>query len=710
MAIISNIRKRGQILNLGRLSVDIEDNGYLSNYFVLSEFEPKFSGGKNTFLINGSPNLSINSPVQIEVLDSSNNSLYVEVARSNSISYTEGGALRVAVHVYSTTRQGIGKLYLVGTTPTGKKVRWTANIQIYPTLENHSSVVFYKPPTLKIDSLVSPAGNSKSSIATIIKTVSGDFKSFAVTPRKGDDYGQFDPSKQNVDYRAVLTINSGGINGNLNVSSMVESEIVLTITQLNDVGSVSITSKNIISEVLNDTTVRLKYPIYTYDSRNRKIIADVTDGTFSATVADIPYDATATTSYSQSLAVVTYSNIDTFSGNVYRHKLYRKSLVSSGDYQLIADALVTPVEILSDTVSTNSYFSSLGSFPRGFNSANEFVNHYWFTSSTSITASRDGTKLMDGMSIVNDGGPTDEGYVIVKNDTDTDPLHIKNGEYHAYTFPTDAQSYDSNFISCSANIPYELSFKAIVTKNSVDLTKDASIGFYFTSSQYDKISADLDFDPQKGIRLGELVLGSGTSSLYQVDNPISFYSQFANDFAGTVVIYTKNCNATVSQITLKNYTDVSFSPSIFVSTIPCPLSEKNQQFKFKSELFDIDHKLVYSNLTTIAAFDPDGASIGTATVSSGGITTPVTTDVQTPITTPTGTISITPFTPTGKVTISGTDYPLTMDQSSPVGTVTINSISWTAGVPLRPPNVAGATPPDAWLDVAGYKVPAYKAT
>jgi hypothetical protein len=255
-----------------------------------------------------------------------------------------------------------------------------------------------------------------------------------------------------------------------------------------------------------------------------------------------------------------------------------------------------------------------------------------------------------------------------------------------------------------------LSFKAIVTKNSVDLTKDASIGFYFTSSQYDKISADLDFDPQKGIRLGELVLGSGTSSLYQVDNPISFYSQFANDFAGTVVIYTKNCNATVSQITLKNYTDVSFSPSIFVSTIPCPLSEKNQQFKFKSELFDIDHKLVYSNLTTIAAFDPDGASIGTATVSSGGITTPVTTDVQTPITTPTGTISITPFTPTGKVTISGTDYPLTMDQSSPVGTVTINSISWTAGVPLRPPNVAGATPPDAWLDVAGYKVPAYKAT
>lgn len=704
MAIISNIRKRGQILNLGRLAVDIEDNGYLSNYFVLSEFEPKFSGGKNTFLINGSPNLSINSPVQIEVLDSSNNSLYVEVARSNSISYTEGGALRVAVHVYSTTRQGIGKLYLVGTTPTGKKVRWTANIQIYPTLENHSSVVFYKPPTLKIDSLVTKAGNSKSSIATIIKNVSGGFKAFAVTPRKGDDYGQFDPSKQNVDYRAVLTINSGGINGNLNVASMVDSEITLIITQLNDIGSVSITSKNIISEVLNDTTVRLKYPIYAYDRRNRKIIADVTTGTFSATVADIPYDSTATTSYSQSLAVVTYSNLDTFSGNVYRHKLYRKSLVSSGDYQLIADAPVTPVEILSDTVSTNSYFSSLGSFPRGFNSANEFVNHYWFTSSTSITASRDGTKLMDGMSIINSGGPTDEGYVIVKNDTSSS----RNAHYdsYVYTDPIASNVYDSNFISFSANIPYELSFKAIVTKNSVDLTKDASIGFYFTSSQYDKISADLDFDPQKGIKLGELVLGSGTSSLYQVDNPISFYSQFVNDFVGTVVIYTKNCNATVSQIALKNYTDVSFSPPIFVSTIPCPVSEKNQQFKFKSELFDIDHKLVYSNLTTIVAFDPSGSSIGTATVSSGGITTPITTDIQTP----TAALSITPFTPTGKVTISGTDYPLTMNLSSPVGTVIITKNGWTDGFPIRLPNVAGATPPDVFLEIAGYKVPAYKST
>jgi len=676
MALISNIKKYGQVLNLGARTVDIEDNGFLSNYFVLSEYDPKFTGGKNTFLINGSTNLARNSNIEIEVLDVENNSLYIEVAKSNNIAYNEGGALRVAVHVYNTIKVGVGKIYIVGTAFNGKKVRWTGNIQINPSIPNTSSVVFYKSPNLSITPTIIVSGNqSNVSVTKIIRNISGTFKSYSVTPSRGSDYGLFDPTKQNIDYRAVLTINNVDgvslVSPMMNASSMVDSEISLTITQVNDAAVTTYTSKNIISEVLNDTTIRLKYPIYVVDSQNKKIVVDVTSGTFTSTVSVIPYDSTKTPSYSQSLALVEYSDINTFSGNVYRHKLYRKSLNSAAGYEVISDTPITNTNILSDTNSANSYYASLGSFPSGSLGVNDFVNHYWFTSSTNMVISRDGSQLMNGIKLVNSGGVSDEEYIIVKNDTDTNP---RTGVYIPYGQPVTEQIYDSNFISCSANIPYELSFKCIVTKHSSGLSSPATLGIYFTSSLLDKVSGDIDFSETKGLKLGEITLNVGTSSLYRIDEPFKFYNSFANSFCGTVVIYTKNCDAILSNIELSTYSDPSFSPLVFTIPIPCPVEVKNQQFQFKAELFDINNKLVYSNLNALASFDPNGSTVGSATIGSG-FATPPDTDVS--------------FTATGVDTVT----------LAPV-TVTLSASSWGAtGKPLKQPNV--------WLDIAGYKVPAY---
>jgi hypothetical protein len=132
MALISNARNVGQKLNLSNIRVDIEDTSFLSDYFILSEYNPKFTAGKNTFLLNGSNKLASNTPIQVEVLDVNGNSLYVEFAKTNNIAYKEGGAIRVSVYVYSSTPYGVGKITIVSKDVSNKIIRWIGNIQINP--------------------------------------------------------------------------------------------------------------------------------------------------------------------------------------------------------------------------------------------------------------------------------------------------------------------------------------------------------------------------------------------------------------------------------------------------------------------------------------------------------------------------------------------------------------------------------------------------
>ena len=77
---ITDVEKKGTKYNLSALNVDIEDTSYRSdNYFVVSDLDSTFTAGKNFFTINGSPNLSPNSKILLEILDSAGNPLYYEI-------------------------------------------------------------------------------------------------------------------------------------------------------------------------------------------------------------------------------------------------------------------------------------------------------------------------------------------------------------------------------------------------------------------------------------------------------------------------------------------------------------------------------------------------------------------------------------------------------------------------------------------------------
>ena len=76
--LLSAFGKKGVRIGLDTLQVDIEDTSFLSKYFVISEFNPVLSAGRNPISFNGSAFLKPTTEIKIECLDSNGNPLYIE--------------------------------------------------------------------------------------------------------------------------------------------------------------------------------------------------------------------------------------------------------------------------------------------------------------------------------------------------------------------------------------------------------------------------------------------------------------------------------------------------------------------------------------------------------------------------------------------------------------------------------------------------------
>ena len=450
---------------------------------------------------------------------------------------------------------------------------------------------------------------SSGYITTLVNT---PITTYAVVPKKNDDYDAFDLSSSPIDYRLTFTDPSLIVS-----SSMKNSLVTVYINQFDDQIVTNLTSSNVISDIVDEHTVKLKNPIYYINNKNKKIISNVSLGSLSSTLTNVRYDYRFITSSSvnQSVAFVTYKNLKTFSGNVYRHKLYRRSLSSAGDFEIVADEPFVDTLSLIDHSTPNSYFKSMGSFPNTIH-----AQHYWFSSSNTINFKRDASYLMDALEITN--STSNDQYIIVKNDTN---IGSRNHVYTPFE-PTSSlnesgMAYDSNFMTFYSDVTYNFSVRCKVVKS--DKTKPAYVGFYITSSLFNQINADANYDTNRGIKIGEVYLDEKSTSLYHPD-PLTFYSRFNNDFNGTMVIYTNNCVSTLSDMQFSTYSEPSFSPEIFTSRIPFPITVAGEQFEIKSELFDINSNLVYSDLRTIALFDPSGATLVPTTTSPGTVSQTVT--------------------------------------------------------------------------------------
>ena len=287
----------GVARGIADIQVDIEDAAHLSSYFHVVEFDPVFTAGKNSVSFNGSDLLADGSEIQVEVLDSDGNSLYL-ASPPKSANFVDIANFTVAIYVYRETISGAGKVILVGTTTKGEIVRWVGNITINTTYPNVSRVRFYNAPTMEITPLLYPViDNSTGSVLGQIVNVNGGCRGYTSQMGGSTLYDIIANTNQS-DYHVVITtFNSDSPEASGFNSQMIGETIIFFIdsivfqsTQPTEVNS---TQSFVIKNVISPTEIQLAtdvifppYPNY---------LANTFTGNFSMSYLQIVHLSQTTT-------------------------------------------------------------------------------------------------------------------------------------------------------------------------------------------------------------------------------------------------------------------------------------------------------------------------------------------------------------------------------------------------------------------------------
>lgn len=623
--LLSSFNKKGVDLGLDTMQVDIEDTIFLSKYFSIAEFNPVLTGGRNPIAFNGSSLLKEGSEIQVECIDSNGASLYIERPKS-STQFSDVAKFILSIHVYNETYNGTGKLIIVGTSTKNEIVRWTADITIDKTVQNAAKVRFYNKPSLEVRSLLYPVIDSTiASALTYQFSFTGSFSAFAANPKRDTNRRAINPKKTDVDYRVVLNANPADIRPQLyptkSFNTQMEGQsIVITAKNIQYPFSyidrqVEVTASLKVKKVIDSKTLELSDAFFFPFGANQ-IVTNINSGHFTASYKWVAYN-TASDSYQkyvpisgsiifikESYAEIVYRNIRPFSGFIARHKLYRKSLVYPGDFQLIVDEPLGALEILTDPITANKTYAQIGAF---YNQPH--INRYWFVGngSVNLALSHSVSPLINSMRIAAPNGTFADGttYIIAKNDSAGVTNNAIYYPYDSSSFNSlTGSSYNSNFVNLKAGALYVLSMNVIMEKPKE--ATDSKVSFYFTSS-IDSITKEKDYISPFGLKIGEVFTKEETALKTFKDKQMLFFTP-TNDYYGTLVIVPNNCNVTLSDLSLKVYGDSGFSPDILFSNIPFRINIPNEGFLLKAELFDVNSTLVYSDLQTIQFFDPDGES------------------------------------------------------------------------------------------------------
>jgi hypothetical protein len=562
------VRKQGKSLNLQNVRVDIEDLDPNSRYFAISKFEGILYSGKNAFYANGSNLLLDNSQILIEVIDSKGDPLNVEV---DSRVKTDYSSFIYSVNVYDTTTNGLGKIILVGTDINGRSVRWQRNVDINNRRVNYSEVIFKNPPKLEVTPLINYT--SESNVEE--KHISGFFYGVSVSHREGTPIYNIKDSP--IYYKIVSDhpVFSSDMNGRIiNLSNQAR----------------------VVQEVLTDKELLISYPLEV-----NGLIKNMS-GQFE--ISYYPFNSPPTIYQNNTkpigTAEVTFSGIETYTGKVYRYKIYRSSINAQYDSECISSGNFFGYEILYDSETPFRHMANVGKFVNS-----ELIDLNWrlSPSATGVTLSHTPENMIDSMTTRGFKSISGNNGILLKlrSGLSESPLYVP---YDKDLYQDrESECFRSNPIKLYKDIEYVLSYTIKTEKSPSDIGK---LKFYLISS-INGIERNKKYDGT-GIKIKEVIYSEADSGRNLTNVSHSFEVQ--SDFIGTFYIELDKMDITISNISIKPYTDFSYGPDVFSIRIPIDAKAKNEGVKFSAELFDINNNFIQSGgiLTDVKYLDPLGVT------------------------------------------------------------------------------------------------------
>jgi hypothetical protein len=349
-------------LDLAKYQTWIVDTDFNSRYFQLNQVPEVLTAGKNAFLINGSPELAAQTEVLIELTDVNGDTIFTTPIKN----YVEGLARVVSIEVYEDTPPGLATLTILGhltrdengNTPPPAfdnkyNVKWQRRIMVSPQLGNSTTVRLIHYPTSSVTEVLNPFRQASHSIQYLTGSAGLTLNGASL-------------------YNVVMTGDPTFHPYIIGLSSSSFTRDFEGGTLQTTVNGVAVTSS--IVQVLNATTAVI----------SPGIVSGTIYQPFTATNFTIAYTGSTTyavTEYTRSYADFTMTRLSTFTGDVYRVKVYAASIDSPSEFEPITDAprLTSP-----EMMVTSSYMLGQQKLRIGYFTDDSIPSQYWVIGTFSV--------------------------------------------------------------------------------------------------------------------------------------------------------------------------------------------------------------------------------------------------------------------------------------------------------------------------------------
>jgi hypothetical protein len=530
---------------LETVNVLINDTDPNSRYFKITELPDTFTGGKNAFLIQGSSELVLDTIVKIQIRDSQGNIIYHEPGEGIP-EYFEGTSKVISVYIYPDTAFGpctitiLGELseYVVNgvrvPVPENWKdtynVKWEKQINVNPILANTTKIRFYRRPKIDIDESVLPIYNRNVSRVT----VSGSINGTAIVPAESADYRTFKGVSR---YELSL-------NGLSQFSESMERETI----QINGLPK---SYSPILTDVTTNKKAFVDVPYYSasVSSPNYYEVLSFTSASYTMSYDD---NVTLTNSaVNSSFATINITDLETFSGDVNRIKVYASSKNDLGDFQLLEDVQLESNELLLTSSFANQLNVRTGLF------TDSILSSFWTSSAieSGVNLSVDNSVLLKSVLLT--------------------PQSDYSSSVGLFKF------YNKESINFTKNTEYQLDFTPLL---SAAADTFGGIEVYMSGSSFTPTDRTTNY----GKKIGELT----TNSQFRKYDKQQINFKPDADGVGNLVYVIKGGVWHVSDISLRAAQESSFSPNEITLTVNVPVKINNETFDFKFELYDINNNYV----------------------------------------------------------------------------------------------------------------------
>ena len=328
-----------------------------------------------------------------------------------------------------------------------------------------------------------------------------------------------------------------------------------------------------ISNVINETSFEVEEPYYVTDTKtNKKIPVSLLDADVSITY-DTFKTITENTTFNRSYANMTIGNLRTFSGDVYKAKIYTREHGTSTDYEEIYENYVIPENQLVDTTSITGY-DNIGFFHTG-----SIVSNNWVSSSTATQASPfvtlNNEKLIDGLEISGSVTGLNE---IVEFSTKNHNTLEKGVDYvvrfNTYYFKSISERKDNN--------------DNVINENY------ASLKVYLSGSAISGVDEDDFF-------LGEVDIPDSAAQEGEIKNVIAQFTSAKTGSPRTHLKFELHSGKFIIQdVSIEPFSETNFNPSFFNVLTPMPKPvRRGDKYDFLVEFYDSNNNLAETSTETL---------------------------------------------------------------------------------------------------------------